>query len=444
MKALLYFWLFGLFVKLIVSYFLPLVSDEAYYWFWSHHLQLSYYDHPPFIAWLFRLGHLFENFGHAVRWPAVLLSHFTLLIWCFILYPVISLKKIHWWMELALFSPLIGYGSIVMTPDLPLLFFWSLALLCLTKIEKDTHWGWYIGLGLSLGLGFSSKYHMILFLPCLIVWMFMDGRLKTLKTKWIFISILAGVISSLPVFIWNFQNDFASFRFQLKHGLSAPQWNIHWPLEYIFAQVLLLFPPIFYFSLKWNKTSRLKWLPVFAWGPLIFFLFTSLKGHVEANWPIIAYPAVFALAVNNLQNIKWIRITTFFWSFIVFLISIQSLNRWDFLNIELPKAKEFHEFQPLLPFVEQYQPIFVHSYQMASKLSYDLKRPIYKLKGSHRTDFFDFIAESNPVTDHFFFATETGWSLPYEWQKQGYSVIKKIHIDERFFILEIEKVKNKK
>src|SRR5262245_33285905 len=29
-----------------------LVSDEAYYWMWGQHPELSYFDHPPLNAWM--------------------------------------------------------------------------------------------------------------------------------------------------------------------------------------------------------------------------------------------------------------------------------------------------------------------------------------------------------------------------------------------------------
>ncbi|MDP6935380.1 MAG: glycosyltransferase family 39 protein, partial [Myxococcota bacterium] len=37
---------------------LGLVADEAYYWTWSQRLDWGYFDHPPAIAWLVRLGTL--------------------------------------------------------------------------------------------------------------------------------------------------------------------------------------------------------------------------------------------------------------------------------------------------------------------------------------------------------------------------------------------------
>lgn len=61
-------------------------------------------------------------------------------------------------------------------------------------------------------------------------------------------------------------------------------------VEYIGGQLMLIFPVIFY----WAVRSRKK-LPIsfhyLAWTPLLFFVFTTYRGYVEANWPIVAYPA---------------------------------------------------------------------------------------------------------------------------------------------------------
>ena len=35
----------------------PLIPEEAYYWLYSaQRPNLSYYDHPPMVAWIIRLG----------------------------------------------------------------------------------------------------------------------------------------------------------------------------------------------------------------------------------------------------------------------------------------------------------------------------------------------------------------------------------------------------
>lgn len=56
MKKFSQIWTLTLLLKLVLAYFIPMTPDECYYWVWSQKLQLSYLDHPPFIAWLFKLS----------------------------------------------------------------------------------------------------------------------------------------------------------------------------------------------------------------------------------------------------------------------------------------------------------------------------------------------------------------------------------------------------
>src|SRR6185437_14774319 len=43
-------------LRLVAAAFTPLTFDEAYYWTWSKHLAGGYYDHPPMVAIVIRLG----------------------------------------------------------------------------------------------------------------------------------------------------------------------------------------------------------------------------------------------------------------------------------------------------------------------------------------------------------------------------------------------------
>ena len=43
-------------VRLVAAALTPLTFDEAYYWMWSKHLAGGYYDHPPMVALVIRLG----------------------------------------------------------------------------------------------------------------------------------------------------------------------------------------------------------------------------------------------------------------------------------------------------------------------------------------------------------------------------------------------------
>src|SRR3954447_26520559 len=62
-------------VRLIAAAFTPLTFDEAYYWMWSKHLASGYYDHPPMVALVIRLGTMIAGdteFG--VRVASILLA----------------------------------------------------------------------------------------------------------------------------------------------------------------------------------------------------------------------------------------------------------------------------------------------------------------------------------------------------------------------------------
>ena len=117
-------WVILLFAKIFISVFLPFFSDEAYYWVWSKNLKLSYFDHPPFISWLFLIGSPLENLFFASRIPAVIMGHLTVWIWCAYIanqYSSENKRKLFWILSL---HTLVGFGAFVANPDIPFLFFW--------------------------------------------------------------------------------------------------------------------------------------------------------------------------------------------------------------------------------------------------------------------------------------------------------------------------------
>src|SRR6201998_2217230 len=62
-------------LRLVAAAWTPLTFDEAYYWMWSKHLAGGYYDHPPMVAAVIRLGTMIAGdteFG--VRLVSILLA----------------------------------------------------------------------------------------------------------------------------------------------------------------------------------------------------------------------------------------------------------------------------------------------------------------------------------------------------------------------------------
>lgn len=437
MKHIYLIWIIALVVKLAIGAWLPLSADEAYYWVWGHHLQWSYYDHPPFTSWLFWLGQAFEGFGSAVRWPAIVVAHCTLLIWIEILKPLTDVHRIKWWLILALTAPLLGPGSLIITPDIPLLFFWSLALLSFQKLLSTSKLHWAVFLGASLGLGFSSKYHIVLFVPFALLYLVWQRRSLVQVLTWMAIALPAFFAGSFPVWYWNFQNEFVSFAFQLNHGLGASSWRPKWTFGYVISQLALVFPTVVVMALRRQNPSPL-WLKIFAWAPLAFFFLTSFKGRVEANWPITAYPALLSVAVIGWKNWAWARITIGIWVAAFALVLSQVAIPWVPIKDEDLRTHELRMYETLAQRVDRFQPLYARTYQMASKLSFELKRPIYKLKGMNRVDFYDFRPESVPQASSYYVAVHKKESLPDWAKKEGHRIKDRISITDKYDVIHVE------
>lgn len=438
MRQFLPIWIISLLFKIGLAAILPLSADESYYWVWSHHPQLSYFDHPPFVSWLFYLGHWLEPWGQLLRLPTVLLGHLTFLVWFLILKPRFPWDNFKYWYALAFFSPLVGFGSMVGTPDVPLMLFWSLAIYFFQRCLYNQKAQDYFLLGAALGLGFCSKYHIVLFVPFILLFLLVEKRWREVSIKNLGLTFVSGLIFSLPVIIWNIQNDFSSFRFQIDHGFGKPDWTPDWTIGYLIAEILLVFPLVLYAALRARVPREFKFLPYLAWGPLLFFFFSSFRGTVELNWPNTAFPVVFALVLFNARVQKTAFWTTAFWiSFYTF-----GLSAALFFPKNNPIAKPFREqfrFRPLAQVQKEFQPLYAGTYQIASTIWYENKVPIYKLRNMSRYDFYDTLPQSLPQEDSFYLVQENWSSIPDWVQKAGYktSVVKEI--DPHFWVVKVSR-----
>lgn len=423
----------ALLIKLIVAAALPLTNDEAYYWVWSKHMQLSFFDHPPMVAWLYWLGDFVKFFPGSVRWPGVLLVHAGLGLWLKILKPYLNEDQRRMWLWLALLSPLVGGSAIVVTPDVPLMFFYAAALWMFVKWDAKPNWLLSLAFGLTMGLGFTGKYMMVLFALSLIPLIFISARVRSAFFRYLPMLVLGAILGATPVWLWNYLNDFASLKFQAAHGLGR-SWKPSWTYEYILLQIGVIFPVVLYWALRAGR--RLP--PVFhllAWVPLVFFLCTTSRGYVEANWPIAAYPAVFALAVSWYpQNRKGLLATATLWGTLLaaLLVLVIARPNWS----RGLKLREFHQFDAVVAQTKEITPLYARSYQMAAKLSFEQGRQVYKLRGMNRRDFYDFREESLPREKEFYLAADKEDQLPKEIE--GASVIQKTPIDDRFELWKVQ------
>ena len=369
------------------------------------------------VSWLIYLGHLILPSGNplALRLPFVLLSFMTSLIWLKILFKNnLNTENILIFFILVFLNPLLGLGSIAATPDVPLVFFWSLSYLFFINIFQKKNILSYALLGVSLGLGFCSKYHMVLFVISGLFYLLLKKQFSELKVKGVLTTILFGALFSLPVFIWNSQNHWQSFAFQLNHGFGEETFSWDWPIGYLIAQTFIINPFILFGLIK-NKDATLD--KSFSLSQLGFFFISSFKSVVEGNWPITSH---FHSIITFLKfNSKRLIFYSFgFWMFFYLVLG------WFFLSEHSAKVRKnlvnSAQLEDIYPLVEQYTPLYGASYQVASLLTWKTQKNIPKLNDLSRFDFYDSLPESNPSTPVFYVLKNdySGWPEKYAHYKK--------------------------
>ncbi|MBP2651853.1 MAG: dolichyl-phosphate-mannose-protein mannosyltransferase [Firmicutes bacterium] len=286
------------FVNLLYNFFLPLHPDEAYYWVWSKNLQLSYYDHPPLVAYLIKFFTLFGNSEWTIRLASVAVVTASAWMVYLLARKMFSLKVAELSLILFLFLPIVQISFQVVTPDVPLLFFWTMTLyLAYGAIFESKQSFLYLS-GITMGLLLLSKYTGILLASGLIIFLLTTSYRPLLwnKSFYVTMGLAIGVFS--PVLLWNGLHNWVSFHYQLDHGIGQVQ-TTNWLtlIDYWQNQMLVANPIIFvgllYYCLKYirknvtdAKLAFLLWPFLFV---VLFFNFTAITKKVEANWPLPAY-----------------------------------------------------------------------------------------------------------------------------------------------------------
>ena len=289
--------IFALFrVAYILLYPIDLSPEEAQYWDWSRHLDLSYYSKPPMVAYMNYVStHLFGNTELGVRITPVVLS-FLLSLFLFLFVRRLYGERVA---LLASVLPNLFVGtainSLLMTTDAPFIFFWGLSVMLIHHaVERNSLSNW-LAVGVSAGLAFLSKYPAVFLFPLTLLYMFLVRRELLMSPK-PYISLLPAFLLSLPVLWWNFKHDFISFRHVstlADKGAHFPSWATF--LEFLAGQVLLLsVVPFFILLYGWWRTFRERdrrgiFLSVYSLPVFLFFALLSLKKEVYANWAGFGY-----------------------------------------------------------------------------------------------------------------------------------------------------------
>jgi 4-amino-4-deoxy-L-arabinose transferase-like glycosyltransferase len=315
-----------------VAYWLlaPPNSDEGYYWAWGQHPALSYYDHPPLLAWTQGLVHaVLGRSLFALRLPAALCTLGTVLLGARIAGRLAGegRGRVTFAAAALLGSPLFAMFTGFAWHDALLVFLCTLAASLLVDFLAEVAAGGrgstarlFLGAAV-LGLAALAKYNAVFVAVGVAITIVADRRLRRLLLDvrlWVAAAITVAVLS--PVLVWNLDHGLASFRFHLvqRQGLrEGLRFRPMAPVHFLVPTFLLLSPALVVAMVaafrrppprapgpagggEWASVYRRIALAVFA-SSTATFLAMSLFSWTLYYWNIVAYvllvpPAAVVLA----------------------------------------------------------------------------------------------------------------------------------------------------
>jgi 4-amino-4-deoxy-L-arabinose transferase-like glycosyltransferase len=306
-------------IRLWIAAVTPLAPDEAYYWVWSRALAPGYLDHPPMVAlWIWAGTALAGSGAIGVR----LLGPLSAALGSILLYD--AAERLFPGRRAGLTASVLlnatlafGAGAVLMTPDTPLLFFWTATLWAGARLASGGISAWWIAAGLFTGLAATSKYTAA-FLPAGLGLFALVSMPRSLRRPEPWLGCVLAALLFLPVALWNAQNGWVGL---LRQGSRVADWRPEraagFLAELVFGQIGLATPGVFVLftagivlAVRMTIRSRDRsWclLAALSVPPALVFLQHGFGDRVQGNWPAILYPAA-AIAASGLTEIMWRRL----------------------------------------------------------------------------------------------------------------------------------------
>jgi 4-amino-4-deoxy-L-arabinose transferase-like glycosyltransferase len=295
---------------------IELTFDEAYYALWARWPQAGYFDHPPMVAWTIAASEaLFGRSELGVR------ALFALEGAC--LAPMAAWIGWRLYGEAAapalilIGAPLIA-GAPLATPDTPLAFFWTLALLGLVEVWRGSRWAWAL-VGLATGAAGLAKMTAGFLAMGIALALIVT---PSLRRQWLrpgpYAAAALALTTLSPFLLWNLAHGFATFH---KQGgrLAAARFAPGYLAEFLGAQ-FALFNPLTAGAALWGLARKTpspftgegggggappqaarepQRLLLAATAPaLAYFTLHALHDRVQGNWTAPLYPALAVLAAR--------------------------------------------------------------------------------------------------------------------------------------------------
>ena len=303
-------------IRLVAAAWTPITYDEAYYWLWAKNLALSYYDHPPAVAFVIRLGTIIAGDTElGVRLVSILLAlpmSYAVYRTAEILFGGTRVAS-----NAAIFlnlTMMAAVGTLIVTPDSPLLVASSFVLFFLAKVLESGRGEWWLAVGAAAGVALLSKYTAMFFGASILIWLISVPQLRRwFLSPWLYLGGLVAIAVFSPVIIWNADHHWVSFIKQLGRS-HIDQFRLSFVAELIPSQMAFATPLVFIlgamglYALMRREGGALAsraLIGAMFWVIALYFVWHSLHARVEANWFAPVYPAFAIAAAAAVDVTRW-------------------------------------------------------------------------------------------------------------------------------------------
>ena len=186
--------------------------EEAQYWVWSQNPSLSYLFKGPLIANAISVS----NFIFGQTYLGLKFFSYLALIGSIFFLSLgskqLSKNKNYFTTGLLIsaLSPALFLLGGVASTDIFLFFFWSIALYAYISFYVTRDERWFYIIALSVGLGILTKLSIILFPLSILIYFLFSKMRKYFFSVHLYLAALLVLILSLPILIWNAQNDWVT------------------------------------------------------------------------------------------------------------------------------------------------------------------------------------------------------------------------------------------
>lgn len=227
--------------------------DEAYYWLWGQHPALSYYDHPPFQAWVQGITTaLLGRSSFSLRLPNLISNGLLLYTYYQIArYLYADRVKQGFWLIVALLlaSPLYFLFMALAWHD-----HWLILFCLIGSYQGIRFLDSYLvnGVGesrrlwmaaLALGMAGLCKYNVLFVAVGFLAAIAYDPRLRPLwRDRRLYLAGSLLLLTLVPIFSWNLAHNWPSFRYYSDRAINPNGLSLSACFNFLLFSFLLVSP----------------------------------------------------------------------------------------------------------------------------------------------------------------------------------------------------------